>query len=229
MRFSLLLSDVDNTLFDFQSAERAAYAAVSARFSLPDDEELFALYRAINAFHWQRLRRGETTSARLRLDRFRDFLAALGIEDADVEAMSDLYVRELGRQHAPVAGAEDFLKRVSARMPVCLVTNGFAAVQRARMQASPLRRYVSDVLISEEFENAKPHPEMILEAMRRMNATDPARVVMIGDNEDTDIGAAGNAGIRSVLFTNGAPLPEHTDADFAAGTLAEAADWILRL
>ena len=227
MRCSLLLADVDNTLFDFRSAERAAYAAVTAHFSLPDDEELFLLYKAINTRHWQRLRRGETTSAMLRVDRFRDFMAAQGVEDADIPAMSAYYVKMLQRQHTPVAGAEDFLKRVSARMPVCLVTNGFASVQRARMQASPLRRYIADVLISEEFQNAKPHPEMLLEAMKRTGVTDPAQVVMIGDNEDTDILAAKNAGTKSILFLCGAQPPARTQADFVAETLNDAADWIL--
>jgi 2-haloacid dehalogenase len=226
MTFSLLLSDVDNTLFDFRSAERAAFAAVSAHFHLPGDEDTFALYRAINKRHWTLLNGGRTTSAKLRLARFRDFADALGV-DADIQAMSDLFVETLGKQYIPVEGAEAFLKRVSARMPVCLITNGFAAVQRSRLEASPLRRYIRDLLVSEEFSHAKPHPEMLLEAMRRMNVTDPQRAVMIGDNEDADILAARNAGMQSILFTNGAPPPEQTDADFTAATLQEAGDWIL--
>ncbi|MBE0600246.1 MAG: HAD family hydrolase [Firmicutes bacterium] len=226
-RFSLLLCDVDNTLFDFRSAERAAYAAVAARFSLPDDEELFLLYKAINTFHWQKLGRGETTAAKLRLDRFRDFMAAQGVEDADIPAMSAHFVHALERQHTPVAGAEAFLRRTSARMPVYLVTNGFASVQRARMQASPLRRYVTDVLISEEFQNPKPHPQMLLEAMRRVNLTDPSKAVMIGDNETTDVLAAEAAGAKSILFLCGAQPPQSTRADFVADTLDAAADWIL--
>ena len=227
MRFSLLLADVDNTLFDFHSAERAAYAAVSARFLIPDDDDTFSLYKRINTRHWQKLRRGETDAARLRLDRFRDFADALGLADADVQAMSDLYVHTLGLQHIPVDGAEEFLRRVSAHMPVCLVTNGFASVQRSRFGISPLRRYVADILISEEFGSPKPDPAMIHAAMRRMNEADPRRVVMIGDNEDTDILAAVNAGVQSILFTNGGTLPNHTRADFTAETLKEAGDWIL--
>ena len=227
MRFSLLLCDIDNTIFDFRSAERAAYAAVAARFSLPEDEELFLLYKAINTRHWQKLRRGETTSAKLRLDRFRDFCDTLGIEDADIQAMSDYYVQTLGRQSVPVEGAEAFLRRVSGHMPVILITNGFAAVQRLRMQDSPLREYIKDILVSEEFTNAKPHPEMLLAAMKLAGVTDPAKAVMIGDNEDTDILAAKNAGTASILFTFGDPPPAHTKADFVAQTLKEAEAWIL--
>ena len=227
MRFSLLLSDVDNTLFDFRSAERAAFAAVSARFALPEDEDLFALYQAINKAQWQKLDRGETDPQKLRLDRFRDFADALGLEGADIRAMSDHYIRALGEQRLLVAGAEAFLRRVSAHMPVYLVTNGFSDVQRPRIQASPLRRYFSGLLISEEFAHAKPHPEMLQEAMRRAGAADPSRAVMIGDNEAADIGAAVNAGVKSILFLNGGTVPAETKADFTANTLEEAAEWIL--
>ncbi len=226
MLFSLLLSDVDNTLFDFHSAERAAFAAVTARFHLPGDEDTFALYRAINRRHWKLLNGGQTTSAKLRLARFRDFADALGV-DLDIQEMSDTFVRALGSQRIPTEGAEEFLRRVSARMPVCLVTNGFAAVQRARFAASPLTRYVREILVSEDFAHAKPHPEMLLEALRRMNVTDPRQAVMIGDNEETDILAAQNAGMPAILFTNGAPPPEKTKAEFTAATLKGAADWIL--
>ena len=226
-QYSLLLCDVDNTIFDFRSAERAAYAAAAARFSLPDDEELYLVYKAINTRHWNKFRRGETTQALLRLDRFRDFMDALGIDDIDIQAISDYYVQALGQQSIPVAGAEEFLARVSKHMPVMLVTNGFASVQRARMQRSPLTQYVTDVLISEEFTNAKPHPEMLLEAMRRAGVTDPSNVVMIGDNEDTDILAAKGAGTKSILFTMGEPPPTRTQADFVAQTLKAAADWIV--
>lgn len=228
MRFCLLLADVDNTLFDFRSAERAAFAAVSARFALPEDPSVFARYQAINKRLWQKLDRGETTSAQLRLDRFREFAAELGLAAGTVQAMSDLYVQTLGLQNLPVPGAEDFLRRVSAAMPVCLVTNGFADVQRPRVDASPLNRYISGHFISEEYAHPKPHPEMLLAAMAQMRVCDPARAVMIGDNENTDILAAKNAGVPAVLFTNGGPPPERTSAALVAATLAEAADFILQ-
>ena len=105
MRFSLLLSDVDNTLFDFHSAERAAFAAVSARFALPEDRPPSPSTRRSTRRLWQMLDRGETTSLRLRVDRFSQFLDALRLPTRDAQAMSDYYVQELGEQRLPMAGA----------------------------------------------------------------------------------------------------------------------------
>ena len=114
---------------------------------------------------------------------------------------------------------EAFLRRVSAHMPVCLVTNGFADVQRPRIQGSPLRSILTGCTISEEYPHPKPHPEMLLRAMKRNRVDDPARVVMIGDNEDADILAAVNAGVQSVLYTRGRapgdPVPRHVYGRYA--------------
>ena len=41
-------------------------------------------------------------------------------------------------------GAEAFLRAVSAKMPVFLVTNGIAVVQRGRFEQSELRGYIRD-------------------------------------------------------------------------------------
>ena len=228
MRFSLLLADADNTLLDFHAAEHAAFFTLAERFCLHADEAMFALYRSINHKHWALLHDGKTTSAKLRIARFADFAEAIGLQNADPQQLSDCFVEALGQQGAMVAGAEEFVKRVSRYMPVCIVTNGFAAVQKARFARSPLRPYLTDVLISENFSHAKPHPEMIQAALRRFAVNDPAQAVMIGDNEDSDIAAAVQAGTQSILFTGIASAPETTRASFTTGTLQAAGDWILK-
>jgi len=227
MRFSLLLADADNTLFNFHAAERAAFSAVVERFGLPATEEIFQTYRRINHKHWDLLNGGKTTSAQLRTARFADFADAIGLHDADVQQMSDTFVAALCEQGALVDGAQRFVQRAAAYMPVCLVTNSFAAVQRSRVERSPLRPYLRELFISEDFDHAKPNPEMLLAAMSRFAITDPARVVMLGDSETSDIAAAVNAGVQSVLFTGGEPAPAQTKATFTAQTLQQAGDWIL--
>ncbi len=226
-RFSLLLADADNTLLDFDAAERAAFFDLCGQLGFQADEAAFALYRRINKNHWDLLHGGQTTSARLRVARFEDFAAEVGLAGADGRHMSDLFVAALGQHNLLMAGAERFVKRVSRHMPVCIVTNSFAAVQQARFAHSPLRPYLTELFISENFAHAKPHPEMIITAMERQGITDKARVVMIGDNEDTDIAAAENAGIQSIIFTGGGPAPAATRATLIAQTLEEAGDWIL--
>ena len=232
MRYDVLLADADGTLFDFHAGERVALGATLNAFGIAMDDALAALYSRVNLSHWKRLERGETTQLRLRVERFEDYLKeldALGVAHAEAspEAMSVRFVQELGRQRVPMPGAEAFLRRVSARMPVYLVTNGIASVQRSRFQTSELSGYLSDILISEELGHVKPDPFMVLEGMRRAGVTDARRAVLIGDSVTADIGAANNAGVDSVLLTDADPLPTACGATLCVRTLAEAADFIL--
>ncbi|MDD3212458.1 MAG: HAD-IA family hydrolase [Eubacteriales bacterium] len=228
MRYQVLLADADGTLFDFHAGERIALGSALAAFGLPMGDEIAALYSRVNLSHWKRLERGETTQARLKVERFSDFLAELSgqgvtVPDVSPAALSDRFVTELGRQHIPLRGAKAFLARVSARMPVYLVTNGIAKVQRSRFEASELRPFFADLLISEELGHFKPDPFMVLEAMRRAGVGDKRRAVLLGDSVTADIGAANNAGVDSILFTDGKPAPEGHGATYTALTLSDAA------
>ena len=232
MAYELLLADADGTLFDFHAGERVALTETFAAFGVPVDDTIAALYSRVNLSHWKRLERGETTQPCLRVERFADCvreLRALGLPapDAAPEALSETFIEALGRQRVPMPGAEAFLKRVSAVVPVYLVTNGIARVQRGRFEHSELRPYLRDLLISEELGHVKPDPFMLLEGMRRAGITDRRRVVMVGDSVSADIGAARNAGIDSVLFTDGCTAPADCGATYIAQTLEQAAALVL--
>lgn len=229
LRYHVLLADADGTLFDFHAGERAALAETLADFSLPCDDAVAALYSRVNLKHWKMLERGETTQPRLRVERFADFLQELGPCAAapDPQAMSLRFVEALSNQRVPMPGAEAFLRRISAFMPVYLVTNGIARVQRGRFEQSELRPYIADILISEELGHFKPDPYMVLEAMRRAGVHDKRRAVLLGDSVTADIAAANNAGVDSILFTDGAPAPAPCPATYTAPTLACAAELVL--
>ena len=232
MRYHLLLADADGTLFDFSAGERKALEQTLAAFDMACGDSVAALYSRVNLSHWKKLERGETTQTRLRVERFAEFLSELenlGIAHSAPapEEMSTCFVQELSRQRVPMPGAEAFLKRVSAHMPVYLVTNGIASVQRGRFEQSELRPYITDILISEELGHFKPDPFMVLEAMRRAGVTDRRRAVLLGDSVTADIGAAQNAGVDSILFTAGKPAPEQNAATYTVQTLEKAADLLL--
>ena len=56
-----------------------------------------------------------------------------------------------------------------------------------------------------------------------LQALGERRAVMLGDSVTADIGAAVNAGVDSILFTNGAPAPAVCPATHVAATLEAAA------
>lgn len=227
MKYQVLLADADGTLFDFHAGERLALTTVLQGVSIPADEETLALYSRINEGHWKRLERGETTQQRLRVERFADFLTALGRRD-DPEEMCRQFMEQLGQQRILLPGALALCQAVSQSMPILLVTNGISTVQRSRFTDCSLSPYIAGMVISEEVGHAKPEPHMLQEAMRQAGVANPRQALMLGDSLTADIAAAQNAGIDSLWYTGGKePSPGH-GATYVAKTLAEAQRLVLQ-
>ena len=226
MRYQVLLSDADGTLFDFKAGEKNAIAVTFDQFHIPVTEANTTLYHQVNDALWKKLERGETTQQELRVERFRQFLSRTG-HAADPEVMSAFFVTQLGQQRILLPGAEDFCRRVSEKMPIHLITNGISAVQRSRFTGCSLTPYISGLVISEEIGHSKPHPAMIHKAMADAGVTDPRQAVVFGDSITADIAAARNAGVDSILYTNGADVPDGHGADYVAHNFEEALRLIL--
>jgi len=220
-----LLADADGTLFDFDEGKRLALITVFENFGLPTDDEAVCLFTKINETHWKRLELGQTTQSRLGVERFVDFLKALD-KQGNPEALSKAFITELGNQRILIPGAERFCRRMSERMPIYLVTNGIAAVQRSRVAGSDIEPFVSGLIISEEIGCAKPNPEMIFAAMKMAGTAERRDVILLGDSITADIGAARSAGIDSILFLNGKTIPMGHGATFVAKSYTEAEEYI---
>lgn len=226
MKYRVLLADADGTLFDFHKGEAIAIAETFERFGIPVTEEMIRLYSQANDAQWKKLERGETTQKQLRVDRFVDFLALAKLE-GDPQALCDDYVERLGQQRWPLPFSVELCREVSKHMPIYLVTNGIARIQRSRFTHCDIAPYVSGMVISEEVGKSKPDPAMLFEALRQAGVEDVRKAILLGDSVTADIAAANNAGVDSILFTNGKPAPENHKATWAVPTLEEALKLIL--
>lgn len=227
MKYQILLCDIDDTLFDFHKGESIALKNTFEAFGIPATDEVWAAYHTANSEQWRKLERGETTPQKLRVDRFREFLKLMNLE-RDADAMSKTAIDQLGQQRWPLPFCEELCRLVSEKMPIWLVTNGIARVQHSRMEGSFLAPYIAGMVISEELGVSKPHPAMVLEALAQAGVDDLSRAVFLGDSQTSDIAAANNAGVDSILFTGGKDIPEGHKATYAVRTLEEAAKIILQ-
>ena len=157
MKYRVLLADADGTLFDFYKGEAIAVREMFTRFGFPTDDRTISLYSECNEAQWKKLERGETTSEKLRVDRFSGFLALAGLE-GDAQALCDDYMERLGQQCWPLPFSTELIRRASEKMPVYLVTNGIARIQRDRLSRSEIEPYITGVIISEEIGASKPNP-----------------------------------------------------------------------
>ena len=153
--YSYLLFDADNTLFDFDAANRNAFHAVCQQCDIPDTDETFALYERCNNAMWAAFDRGECTKDFLVVERFRRFLEAMAL-DRDPALCNRIHLKALGESTLLLPHAEEVCRTLSRTHRLYIVTNAVASVQRSRLHRSAVAPYITDAFISEEAGASKP-------------------------------------------------------------------------
>jgi putative hydrolase of the HAD superfamily len=91
----------------------------------------------------------------------------------------------------------DYLRSRGYRMH--MTSNGFHEVQYKKLESCHLRNYFTTIVLSEDAGANQPSPAFFDYALRTTGA-ERATTLMIGDNLQTDILGALNAGLDALLF-----------------------------
>ena len=95
-----------------------------------------------------------------------------------------------------------------------IITNGKTHVQNATIDATHIRPFFASIVISEESGVRKPDPAIFELMLSALNVRSD-QAAYIGDNPESDIQGAHNAGLHSIWFTDGSEwsaglrLPSH--------------------
>lgn len=198
--------DLDDTLWDFRSNSAAALrvtfdtqADLNTRFESYDD--FAALYHSVNDGLWRQYAMGAIDAPTLKTERFRRVLGLPVNEETHsiCRVLNKSYLDVLARQTGLVKGAVATLAALSRRHMIGVLSNGFADTQYLKLYHTPLWRYVTRMVISDETGTPKPDVRLYRHAAQAVGAV-PERCVMIGDNPDTDIAGARKAGWRTVHY-----------------------------
>ena len=221
MAYSFALFDADNTLLDFTRAEHDALCECLAARGLPTDEATISCYSAINDGHWKKLERGETTRARLKVERFADFFAAVGY-CCDPAAMADDYVAALSRQSHLLDCALELIQALRGKCRLYIITNGITTVQKSRFGACPLAPYFDACFISEEMGCAKPEKRFFDLVFAAIPDFDPTEAIVIGDSLSSDIQGGINAGLDTCWYNpKGKPAPADMKITYTVNKLKD--------
>lgn len=251
MRYKYLFFDGDDTLFDFKRCERSAVQAVLRRHGLPAGGNAADAYSRINDGYWKLLEQGRVRLEDLMTRRFADLLALLeghegGRETAAaVEAVggerltarpSSLraaelnrdYVEALGERAYLLPGAEALLRELFGTYHLILITNGLSAVQRSRLDRSPIRNYLEAAFISSELGVAKPDPAYFDAVCQALGIPVEQRrtILVIGDSLTADIQGAVRSGLDSCWFN---PFNKERTGAFTPTMTINRLDGLLRL
>lgn len=221
MPYPYLLFDADNTLFDFDQAERNAHLLLCRAHGLAFSEEGYQLYHKCNADLWRDFDRGLCTKEYLLVERFRRYLAITG-EHANPEALNRDHLRALGEGAMLLPGAEELCRVLSRDHRLYLLTNAVASVQKTRFANSAIAPYFQGVFISEEVGVGKPDPAYFDYVFHAVPGLARDNALVIGDSLTSDIQGANNAGLPCCWFNpKGQPRPQGLRIDYEIRALEE--------
>ncbi|MBO1911818.1 HAD-IA family hydrolase, partial [Microvirga sp. 3-52] len=105
----------------------------------------------------------------------------------------------LGNKTHLVEGAVELCDNLSAYR-MAIITNGFTEVQKSRIEGSPLCNMFEHMIVSEEVGYQKPEKEIFDHTFSKLQLTNSAKVLIVGDSLTSDIQGGINYGIDTCWF-----------------------------
>lgn len=194
-----ILLDLDDTLLDFQKAERAALVKTLTELNIEPKEETLARYSVLNLAQWRLLEKGELSRDEVKLRRYRLLFEEIGA-DCSAQKAAELYEGYLGIGHYFIDGAEELLDVLSVDYSLYLVTNGTARVQEGRIESAGIAGYFKGIYISEKIGFNKPSKEFFDHCFAQIPDFEKEEAVIVGDSLTSDIQGGKNAGVKTIWF-----------------------------
>jgi putative hydrolase of the HAD superfamily len=229
-KYKDLFIDFDDTLYDTHGnaviALRETFEAFHLERYFDDPQTFYDAYWDANIDLWTRYSKGEITRPYLIVERFRRPLSAgkgLTVTEALCLEMSDRFLDFCSSKPGVLEGAHelmDYLRQKGYRMHLC--SNGFHEVQYKKLDACGMRNYFDTIILSEDAGANKPMKPYFDYALKVSGASRET-TLMIGDNLNSDILGALNAGIDAMLVNRWSieakDIP--TNVTFTVGSLRE--------
>ena len=214
-KYKDLFIDFDDTLYDTYGnaviALRETFEAFQLGRFFEDPQIFYDAYWTANISLWSRYSKGEITRSYLIVERFRRPLSegkGLEVTESLCLEMSDKFLDFCSSKPGVIDGAHelmDYLRDKGYRMHIC--SNGFHEVQYKKLAACGLRDYFVTIILSEDAGANKPSP-LYFDYAFKVSGANRESTLMIGDNLQSDILGAMNAGIDAMLFNRWQVSPE---------------------
>ncbi|BEU02117.1 dUMP phosphatase [Agarivorans sp. OAG1] len=217
MKYQWILFDADETLFHFDAF--AGLQLMFSRYGVKFEQQDYQHYQTRNLPLWEAYQAGQVNAEQLQQQRFEYWGKQLEqhpqeLNDAFLEAMADIC--------SLLPGAKDLLDALKSKVKMGIITNGFTALQKIRIERTGLSGYFSPLVISEQVGVAKPHKDIFEHAFAQMQQPEKHRVLMVGDNPHSDIQGGINAGIRTCwLNRHGEERPEGIEPHYEVNSLKQ--------
>lgn len=234
MTYTDIFIDFDDTLYDTYGNAVIALNELYEHYELGryfnNPGQFFDIYWQTNHKLWHQYAHGQISRDYLMIERMRRPLQAGTTADGkpltpttqQCADMGNKFLKLCADKPGTVEGAHqlmEYLKHKNYKLHMC--SNGFHEVQYHKLRASKLIEYFDTIILSEDAKANKPSPKFFDYAIQTSKATRET-TIMIGDNIETDIRGAKQAGIATIFFNRfNLQHPDNQIADYEVNKLSD--------
>ncbi|MFG2357988.1 HAD family hydrolase [Streptomyces sp. NPDC048521] len=206
MTIRAVVWDVDDTLFDYTTADREGMRAhlvtegLLAGYDSP--EQALVRWREITDRQWARYAAGECSFQDQRRDRVRVFLGAEPTDD-ECDAWFQRYIGHYEAAWSLFPDVLPALEALAASHRHAVLSNSSITVQEHKLRTLGLLDRFEVVLCAAELGVSKPAARAFLAACEALGLP-PHEVAYVGDHPEIDGRGAAEAGLLSVWIDRGA-------------------------
>ncbi|WP_434597046.1 HAD family hydrolase [Streptomyces sp. A5-4] len=200
--------DIDDTIFDYASADRAgmrdhlrAEALLGEVVSADTAERALARWREITEAQWLRFADGEATFDGQRRERVRVFLGR-GLTDTEADAWFKRYVAHYEAAWKLFPDTLPVLDLLAADYRHAVLSNSSVHNQDRKLRVLGVRDRFEALLCAAELGVSKPAAEAFHAACDAL-ALPPGDVAYVGDQPDIDARGADEAGLSGIWLDRG--------------------------
>ncbi|TDE04489.1 YjjG family noncanonical pyrimidine nucleotidase [Flavobacterium hiemivividum] len=194
--------DLDHTLWDFDKNSEMTFERIFQRNHPEIEVKMFIeKYVPINQACWKLYQYDKITHEELRYNRLKDSFDAINyaVSDEQIDSISNEYIHLLPDNNHLFDGTFEILDYLNKNYKLHIITNGFADVQKRKIENSKLHDYFHTITNSEMAGVKKPNP-IIFEYALDLAKAKKENSIMIGDSLDADVQGALDMGLDAIYF-----------------------------
>ena len=196
-----ILWDFDNTLLDFEMAERNAIISTFKAMGLGDiNEKMLRRYSEINMSFWQKIERKEIDKKLALVKRYEVFFEEIGIDKSFAFKFNEKYEIALCDTIEYLDDSYNIVKSLKGHYQQCITSNGAIDVQKLRIKKSKFDTLMDHIFISDEIKADKPSMEFFNYVIDVIKCDDRSEVLIVGDSLTSDIKGGNNAGFLTCWY-----------------------------
>lgn len=201
-KIRVIFFDLDDTLLDAKTSKYKAINEFKKKMGVFENiaEENFAkVWDSVTYEQYEKYAKGEVSIEQHKINRIKNLFMNFNVNITDKEAQDyfEIYSKINEKYWILFEDTIEVLEALSKKYILAIITNGSGIQQRKKIRKLNIEHYFKEIIVSDEIGISKPNKKIYELACNKLNEK-PEECLMCGDQLNTDVYGALNAGMNAV-------------------------------